>query len=220
MLGRMKAVMSSARPRLRGVSHRVAFYVALAAGAVLVAACGDRRTMIITAIYVTLLAGMFGVSARLHRRELGPRAFGWLRRADHAMIFACIAGTYTPFCLLGLDHQSGPRLLALAWTAAGLGILRAMLWPHAPRVISSVLFVAVGWVVVAYFPEVHAQLDPRAFVLLLAGGVWFTVGAAVYLFRVPDPWPTVFGYHEVFHVMVIIGCACHFAAVAVVALAR
>ena len=214
----MASSVSTARPRLRGVSHRIAFYVTLVAGALLIRVSDDRRTITATAIYVGFLAGMFGVSATLHRSDWGPRAFGWLRRADHAMIFACIAGTYTPLCVLGVDSPSGTRLLVLAWSAAALGILRAMLWPHAPRLVSSGLYVAVGWVMIAYFPEIHAALDPVAFALVFAGGAWFTVGAMVYLFRWPDPWPRVFGYHEVFHVMIIIGCVCHFVAVTRVAL--
>jgi hemolysin III len=156
----------------------------------------------------------------LHRRDWGPRAYGLLRRADHAMIFACIAGTYTPFCMLGLTPPAGPRLLVLVWSAAGLGILRAVLWPHAPRAVSSVLYVVVGWVMLVYFPEVHARFPPAAFALLVAGGASFTVGAAVYGFRWPDPWPRVFGFHEVFHLLVILGCACHFASISVIVLAR
>lgn len=213
----MALVLADPRPRLRGVSHQIAFYLAVVAGAGLLAWTGDHRTLSATAIYVTLLAGMFGVSATLHRSDWGPRAFGWLRRADHAMIFALIAGTYTPLCLLGLEPLTGTRLLVLAWTGAGIGIVRALLWPHAPRAVTSVLFVAVGWLVVAYLPEVGAALGPLAFALILAGGVWFTVGALVYLLRWPDPSPDVFGYHEVFHVLVILGCACHFVAVALVA---
>jgi hemolysin III len=169
---------------------------------------------------VVWLAGMFGVSATLHRSDWGPRAFGWLRRADHAMIFAFIAGSYTPLCLLGVASSGGARLLGVAWCAAGLGILRAVLWPHAPRIISSALYVAVGWVAIAYFPELRAGLEPIAFALVVGGGVWFTIGAAVYLFRWPDPWPKTFGYHEVFHVLIIVGCICHFAAVGRLALAR
>lgn len=210
--------MPGARPKLRGVTHQVAFYLAAIAGVVLVVCSPDPHTRIVTAIYAITLTGMFGVSATLHRTDWGPRAFGWLRRADHAMIFACIAGTYTPFCVLGMPEDLGTRLLILAWSAAGLGILRAALWPHAPRWITSLLFVAVGWVVIAYGPEVHAALDPFAFWSLLGGGVWFTLGAMVYLFRRPDPWPAVFGFHEVFHVMIILGCACHFVGVAHVAL--
>jgi hemolysin III len=211
---------SGARPRLRGVSHQIAFYVALVSGALLLASSRDRRALMVNAIYVTFLAGMFGVSAILHRRDWEPRAFGWLRRADHAMIFACIAGTYTPFCVLGLHSVAGTRLLVLVWSAAGLGILRAILWPHAPRGVTSALYVGVGWVVLAYLPEVYAGLPPVAFTLLVIGGVVFTVGAAIYLFRWPDPWPTVFGYHEVFHVVIILGCSCHFVAIEHVALTR
>jgi hemolysin III len=209
---------SSTRPRLRGVSHHVAAYVTLVFGGLLVLAAPDQRAMTATAIYVVLLAGMFGVSATLHHTDWTPRAFSWLRRADHAMISACIAGTYTPLCLLGVPAPVGTRLLALSWTASALGILRALLWPHAPRLISSALYIAVGWVMVAYMPEVRAALDPAAFALVLAGGAWFTVGAIVYLFRWPDPWPSVFGYHEVFHVLIIVGCTCHFIAIACVTL--
>ena len=199
---------------MRGVSHRIAFYVALAFGAVLVAVSGDRKAMLVSALYSVCLAGMFGVSASLHRRDWGPRAFSWLRRADHAMIFACIAGTYTPFCVLGLPPETGTKLLILAWAAAGLGILRAACWPHAPRIVTASLFVLVGWVVLAYLPEVHAGLPPIPFTLLMVGGAWFTVGAVIYLTKRPDPWPTVFGYHEIFHGMVVLGCACHFVAIA------
>jgi hemolysin III len=205
---------SSVRPRLRGVSHRIAFYLTLVFGALLVRATRGDRTTVATAIYVTSLAGMFGVSATLHRNDWGPRAFGWLRRADHAMIFACIAGAYTPLCLLGVHSPGGNQLLVLAWTGAGLGILRAALWPHAPRLVSAALYVAVGWVMIIYFPEVHRALEPVTFALVIAGGGLFTVGAAVYLFRWPDPSPRVFGYHEVFHILIILGCTSHFIAVA------
>jgi hemolysin III len=196
------------------VSHRIAFYVAIAAGLGLVASARDARAAGASAIYVALLAGMFGVSATLHRADWGPRAFGWLRRADHAMIFAFIAGTYTPLSVLGVGGTAGTHLLALAWTGAGLGILRALLWPHAPRVVTSLLYVAVGWVVLAYLPAVRAALDPIAFAALVAGGVAYTIGAAVYASRRPDPWPDVFGFHEVFHALIIVGCACHFVAIA------
>jgi hemolysin III len=201
------------RPRLRGVSHRFAFFVAIAAAIGLVASARAGGA-VPAAIYGALLAGMFGTSAMLHRADWGPRAFGWLRRADHAMIFAFIAGTYTPLSVLGVGGVTGEHLLALAWTGAGLGILRALVWPHAPRLVTSLLYVAVGWVVLAYLPAVHAALDPIAFGAVVAGGVAYTIGAAVYASRWPDPSPTVFGYHEVFHALIIVGCACHFVAVA------
>jgi hemolysin III len=209
-----------AKPRLRGVSHQVAFYVASVSGIALVASMAHTgRAVGATAVYVALLAAMFGISATYHRIAWGPRAFGWWRRADHAMIFACIAGTYTPFCVLAVEPGVGTRLLALAWTGAALGILRAMLWPLAPRALTTLLYVAVGWIAIAYLPEVHAAVGSVSFAFLIVGGLWFTLGALVYGLKRPDPVPAVFGYHEVFHVLIIIGCACHFVAVARVALA-
>jgi hemolysin III len=201
------------------VSHHIAFYVALLAGGALVVLSSDLQTRIAMTIYASGLAGMFGVSATLHRRDWAPRAYGWLRRADHAMIFVCIGGTYTPFCMLalGLDSENGLRLLVLAWSATGLGVLRAMIWPHAPRAVTAVLFVIVGWVAVGYVGDIYAALDPVSFGLLAGGGVCLTIGAVVYLLRRPDPWPETFGYHEVFHLIIILGCASIFVAVARVA---
>ncbi len=203
------------RPKLRGVSHRYAFFLALIVGTILVAQTPDPRSKVATIVYVILLAGMFGVSATLHSRDWAPRPYGWLRRADHAMIFACIAGTYTPFCMVALrDSPGGTRLLALAWAAAGIGIVRALLWPHAPRMITSTLFVIVGWIALGHIDEIRAALDALGFGLLVAGGVVLTIGAVVYQLRRPDPWPEVFGYHEVFHMIINLGIACHFVAVA------
>lgn len=202
------------RPRMRGVSHQVAAYVAAIAGAILVAVVDGARPRVIVALYAVTLTGMFRTSAMLHRRDWGPRAFAWWRRADHAMIFLFIAGTYTPLCLLGMANQSGERLLLLVWIAASAGVLRALVWPHAPRAVTSGLFVVVGWLVVAYLPDARAAFDAATFTWLVAGGVWFTVGAVIYATRWPDPWPRVFGFHEVFHVLIIVGCACHFVAVA------
>ncbi len=202
------------RPRLRGVTHRVAFHVAAIAGAILVIEARAGRARVAAAIYALLLCAMFGVSATLHRASWGPRAFGWLRRADHATIFVCIAGTYTPFSLVGLGGDAGTRLALLAWSVCGLGVVRALAWPHAPRAVTSACFVAAGWVALAYLPELHAALDAVTFACIFGGGAIFTLGAVVYLMRWPDPSPRVFGSHEVFHVLVIVACACHFAAVA------
>ena len=202
------------RPLLRGVSHLVAAYVAAVAGAILVVLADGGRTRLIVALYAVTLVGMFRTSAMLHRRDWSPRAYAWWRRADHAMIFVFIGGTYTPLCLLGMANESGARLLVLVWIAAACGVLRAGLWPHAPRVVTSGLFVVVGWLVVAYLPDARASFDPTTFLFLVGGGAWFTVGAVIYALRWPDPWPRVFGYHEVFHVLIILGCAFHFVAVA------
>jgi hemolysin III len=202
------------RPQLRGVSHRIAFHITLVAGTLLVAFARDGRARAATAVYVVLLAAMYGVSATLHRSAWGPRAYGWLRRADHATIFAAIAGTYTPFSLLGLGGAAGVRLLALAWLVCGLGIVRALVWPHAPRWITSVCYVAAGWVALVDIGALRAALDTATFALIVWGGAVYTLGAVIYLVRRPDPWPAVFGYHEVFHVAIIVASACHFVAIA------
>ena len=212
------AIDPELRPRLRGVSHQFAFFVALGAALVLIATTTSLRAALAVGVYGATLLAMLGVSASYHRGSWTARIRERWRRADHAMIFAFIAGTYTPLCVLGLDRGVGPRLLALVWACAGLGILRALVWPDAPRAVSAALYLAVGWLVVVYLPEVTSALDPIAQALLLAGGVFYTAGAVVYAARRPDPLPAVFGYHEVFHALVIVACACHFAAVARVAL--
>lgn len=200
------------RPRLRGVSHRYACCVALGAGIELVAVALPGRRLA-CAVYALGLVAMYGVSATLHRGGWSARTLTGLRRADHATIFLCIAATYTPFSLLGLGGDAGVRLLALAWLACGLGAIRALVWPHAPRLVTSISYVAAGWVVLADLEGLRAALDPTTFGLVMAGGATYTLGAATYLFRWPDPWPRTFGYHEVFHVLIIAGSACHFAAV-------
>lgn len=206
--------IASPRPRYRGASHRIAFKVALVAGAALVWTAAGGLSRSACAVYAVLLAAMFGVSATLHGRDWGRRGYTLWRRADHATIFVFIAGTYTPLSLLGIGGAAGTRLFALAWAVCGLGVVRALAWPHAPRAVTSACFVAAGWVVVAYMPAFHAAVDPVTFLAVIAGGVLFTVGALIYLARWPDPSPRVFGYHEVFHLFIIAGCACHFAAVA------
>ena len=207
------STLASPRPRLRGVSHQHACFVALGAGLVLVAMAGSLRAALAAGIYAALLAGMLGVSASYHRLPWGPAARRWWRRADHAMIFAFIAGTYTPIALLALPGPAGARLLALVWVAAALGVVRALVWVGAPRVITASLYAGVGWLVAGYLPEVRAAVDPLTLGLVVAGGALFTVGALVYATRRPDPLPSVFGFHEVFHAFVVAGCAAHFAAV-------
>ncbi len=206
-------MVPGSRPKYRGVSHRIAAYVAFVAGVILVAkARSDAR--IPTAIYAAGVTAMFWVSGTLHRADWGQRAYNWLRRADHGTIFLCIGGTYTPFALLGLGGTAGERLLLLAWIVCGAGVGRALLWPHAPRAITASCFVAAGWVVVAYLPAFYHAVDGDTFALILVGGVTFTLGAVIYLIKWPDPVPTVFGYHEVFHLVIIAACAVQYIAVA------
>jgi hemolysin III len=201
-----------ARPKYRGVSHRLAAYVALVAGVILVAK-SHSEARVPTAIYATSVTAMFWVSGTLHRADWSQRVYNWLRRADHATIFLCIGGTYTPFALLGLGGEAGHRLLRLAWIVCGAGVIRAVAWPHAPRAITASCFVAAGWVVLAYLPAFRHAVDHTTFDLILVGGTAFTLGAVIYLIKWPDPSPTVFGYHEVFHLVIIAACAVQWIAV-------
>ncbi|MCA9679186.1 MAG: hemolysin III family protein [Kofleriaceae bacterium] len=202
-----------AKPRLRGVAHQFSFFVALGAGGVLVAMASTAGAAVAAAIYAVTLATMLGVSASYHRGHWRPAAAVRWRRADHAAIFVFIAGSYTPVCALGVGGAAGARLLVMVWLGATLGALRALLWVDAPRWVSAALYVGLGWLAVAYLPTVAAATGPAVLAPILAGGLLYTVGATVYALRWPDPSPRVFGYHEIFHALVVAAVICHFAAV-------
>jgi len=212
-LGMHTATDPDPRPRLRGVSHQFAFFVALGAALVLIATATSVRVAAALAVYAGSLLAMFGVSASYHRGPWTARIRERWRRADHATIFVFIAGTYTPLCVLGVGSDAGARMLALAWLGAALGVLRGTLWVRAPRWVTAALYVALGWLVVAYWPAVAAATGPGVLAPLIAGGLLYSAGAVVYALRWPDPSPRVFGYHEVFHALVIAAVVCHFAAI-------
>jgi len=206
------------KPRLRGVSHQYAFFVALAAGAALVVLARGGRARLAVAVYALSLCAMFGCSALYHRIDWPPRPHRWLRRLDHSMIFVLVAGTYTPFAALVLAPALGWTLLAVVWGGAIGGVVLSLVWIDAPRWLSAVVYVALGWVAVVAMPQLWDRAGMLAVALLATGGVLYTLGAVVYARRRPDPAPRVFGYHEVFHALVIAAAAVHFAAVAVFAL--
>lgn len=204
-----------AKPSLRGASHRLAFFAAPVAGVALLglAATHGTRALIACATYVATLIALFGISSGYHRSKGRPEVIARWRRADHSTIFLMIAGTYTPLCLLGVTGAAGVQMLILIWAGALLGVLRATLWTYAPRGISAVLYVALGWLMVAYLGEVRAGIGDALLAVILLGGVFYTLGAIIYALRRPDPAPLVFGYHEIFHLLVIAAAGCHFAVV-------
>lgn len=197
------------KPLLRGVSHELAAGVALAAWIVLAALAPSGRGRLAGAVYGASLFTLFAVSAVYHRPTWSPRARLLMRRLDHSAIFLLIAGTYTPFCLL-LGGARGEALLAVAWGGALLGVALSIAWPKAPKPLTAAVYVALGWVVLPVIPALRALLGAGAVALLAAGGVVYSLGAAVYATRRPDPFPRVFGYHEVFHALVIVAAVLHF----------
>jgi hemolysin III len=196
------------------VLHQWSFFVALAAGAALVAWAPAGRATAATAVYAAALAGLLGTSALYHRVTWRPRMHAWLRRLDHSMIFVLIAGTYTPFAVLVLEEPLNVVVFAGVWVGAAAGILFTLLWSDAPKWLTAAAYVALGWFSIVAIPEITERAGLGALALLAAGGLAYTAGAIVYARRRPDPRPATFGYHEIFHVLVVFAAAAHFAAVA------
>jgi hemolysin III len=202
------------RPRFRGVVHQWSFFVALAAGVGLVAWAPAGRATVASAVYAAALVGLLGTSALYHRVTWRPGVRAWLRRLDHSMIFVLIAGTYTPFAVLVLDAPLNVVVLAGVWGGALAGIIFTLIWVHAPAWLTATCYVALGWFSLVAIPQITDRAGLGAVALLAAGGCCYTAGAVVYARRRPDPRPETFGYHEVFHVLVVVAAAAHFAAVA------
>ena len=206
------------KPRLRGVLHQYAFFVAMVAGAVLVLMAPDGRATVAAAVYAVGLAGLLGTSALYHRVTWPPRARRWMRRVDHTMIFVLIAATTTPFALLVVDEPLGTIVLVTVWGGAALGAVVKLVWIDAPKWLSAAAYIALGWVSVVAMPQILDRAGVAALVLLAAGGLAYTAGAVVYALQRPDPAPKVFGYHEIFHALVVLAAIAHFVAVALYAL--
>jgi hemolysin III len=207
------------KPRLRGVSHQWAFFVSLVAGAALVLAAPTARATLAAAIYAVSLSALLGVSALYHRVNwVRPAARRWMRRLDHSMIFLLIAGTTTPFCLLVMSEPLASALLVAVWAGAVAGIVVELVWVEAPKWVTTIVYLAVGWIGAFGFPAVVVTAGIGAGALIAVGGVLYTAGAIVYARQRPDPSPATFGYHEIFHVLVIAAAIAHFAAIALYAL--
>jgi len=199
-----------ATPRMRGVLHLWAFFVSLVAGAILVVTAMSWPY----AVFALSVAGLFGTSALYHNVRWSKAWYARVRRADHAMIFALILGTYTPLFMISLAGRGVDLLFFSTCAVAGLGVLITLLWPQAPKWVRAVVYLVVGWMGAAVAPELLGALGPSGLGLLLLGGVLYSVGAVIYAIKRPDPWPDTFGYHEIFHALVIAAVAAHFGVVA------
>ena len=211
--------IAAVKPKLRGVSHQWAFVVSLFLGAGLIVAAKTPRATLAVAIYAASLSALLGTSALYHRVNwTRPNVRRWMRRLDHSMIFFLIAGTYTPFALLVLDGPLADAILVVVWAGAIAGAIVEMVWIEHPKWVAAVIYLSLGWVATISFPELWSQMGVAGTLLVAVGGLLYTAGAVVYATQRPDPNPRVFGYHEVFHLFVILAAAAHFAAVAFFAL--
>jgi hemolysin III len=212
-------LIARSKPRLRGVTHEWAFFISLVAGAALIVAAPSGHARLAMAIYAVSLSGLLGTSALYHRVNWRrPEIRRWMRRLDHSMIFLLIAGTVTPFALLVMSGSLADALLIAVWAGALAGIIVELIWVDAPKWVSTTVYLAVGWIGLLGFPAIIVAAGLGAGALIAVGGVLYTAGAVIYARQRPDPNPAVFGYHEIFHVLVIAAATAHFAAIAIYAL--
>jgi hemolysin III len=200
-------------PALRGVLHQWAFWFALAAAAALVALApaGARLPAL---VYGAGLCLMLAASALYHRLNCSPGVRTLLCRIDHSAIYVFMAASYTPVCLLVLEGTTRWLVLGSVWAGALGGVALSVAWVTAPRVLFAVSYLALGWVIVLAFPQLVAALDITPIVLFAAGGLLYSAGAVIYALRRPNPWPSTFGFHEIFHALVIAAAVTHFVAIA------
>ena len=205
----------SVKPKLRGVTHEWAFFISLPLGFWLILSAPNGRATLAAGIYAASVALLFGSSALYHRITwASAKARAWMRRLDHSAIFLLIAGTYTPFALLTLDGTLATAILVTVWVGAAAGIVMTMVWIDAPKWLVAIVYVALGWVAVAATPALLDKLGIGGAGMVMAGGALYTAGAVIYARKRPDPAPTVFGYHEIFHALVIAAAALQYAVVA------
>jgi hemolysin III len=200
-------------PRLRGVSHAVAFVGAVVAAIVIIGLAPGGSATVGMAIYGVALGALFGGSALYHRWPGRSRFKAVLQRIDHSTIFVFIAASYTPIALLVLHGPLAWVILALAWAGAAAGVTLSLGWIHAPRSVHAASYLTLGWLAVIAVPQLLHTLGPAPLALLGAGGVMYSLGAVIYTRQRPDPWPSTFGFHEIFHVLVIAAAAAQYAAV-------
>ena len=201
-------------PILRGVSHQWACWCALVAAAVLVALAPAGTPRLAALVYGAGLCAMLAASALYHRYKCSPQVRSLLCRIDHSAIYVFMAASFTPVALLVLDGTLKWAVLASVWAGALGGVALSVAWMTAPRVLFALSYVGFGWVMVAAFPQLLSELEPAPLILLAAGGVLYSTGAVIYALQRPDPWPQTFGFHEIFHALVIAAAVTHFVALA------
>lgn len=204
-------------PALRGVSHLLAFVLSIVLGAAVLVAAPGIVPRLAVAVFAASVTAMFGASALYHRIDWAPGVRPWIRRIDHATLYLCIAGGYTVYALLVLSGAWMVAILAAAWVGVVGAIVLKFAWLEGPRWLAASIAIALGWLGLLTVPQAFSEIDHASIGLIFAGGLLYTIGGATYMLRRPDPFPRVFGFHEVFHLLVIGAVACHYTAVALFA---
>jgi hemolysin III len=201
-------------PMLRGVSHAFAVPVALAAAAILVVLAEPGPARAAALVYGAGMCVLFSGSALFHRLRCSPQVRSLLARIDHSAIYIFLAASYTPIALLVLDDWQRLTVLSVVWGGALGGVVLSVAWVTAPRLLFTITYLVYGWIALLVSPQLFALMDTTPLLLFLAGGLLYSAGAVVYATKRPDPWPTTFGFHEVFHALVIAAAVTHFVAMA------
>ncbi|MDP2772610.1 MAG: hemolysin III family protein [Nocardioides sp.] len=220
VVDQVRDTVAEVKPHLRGWLHLATVPLTLAGGVVLLALSPDAVTRAGSLVFTLSALLLFGVSAAYHRGTWSPGTWRVLRRLDHCNIFVLIAGSCTAYALLLLHGRDATVMIVIAWASAAVGVAARFAWPDAPRWLSPPVYVACGWGVVMYFPELvegagrlEGGVGGATVLLLATGALLYTAGAAVYGFQRPDPWPRWFGFHEVFHTLTVIAFASHYAGI-------
>ena len=207
----MDAAAVPEKPRLRGRIHQAALFVAVPAGAVLVVMARGIVATTVAVLYAMSLSAVFGASAAYHRGRWSERARRWMKRLDHSMIFVLIAGSYTPVSVLALHGPWEIVLLSVVWAGAAVGVTLKMVRPDGLLILTSILYMALGWLALVALPQLFRGMEAAELALMVSGGLLYTAGAIVFASRRPDPRPATFGYHEVWHAFQVAAAACHYA---------
>jgi hemolysin III len=211
----VREMLDEVKPKLRGWLHAATAPLTLAAGIVLIVLSPTASSRVGSAIFAASALVLFTVSAIYHRGTWSPKVWAFLRRFDHANIFLLIAGSYTPFTLLLLEGRDRTVLLTVVWVGAGLGILFRIFWTHAPRWLYTPIYIGLGWAAVFYFADFVANAGVAVLTLMVVGGALYTLGGLVYGLKRPNPWPTWFGFHEVFHTLTILAFVTHYVGISI-----
>ncbi len=206
--------LDMSRPVWRGRMHSWAFFATIPAGIALIVMASGAAAIVGAAIYSATLMLLFGTSAAYHRLAQSERARSIMQRLDHSMIYLLIAGTYVPLCLVALPPAWGIPMLAIVGTLAAVGMVLKLAFFHGARHVSYSLYIVMGWVAIVATPVLVDSLTGLQLALIVAGGVAYTIGFPVLMVKRPNPWPSTFGYHEVWHLLTVIAASLHFAAVA------